>query len=125
MRVALDTSAYIDLHGRAPGAPFPLDRATEVLLPAIVVGELLATPMRQAIEDELRAFLAAPGVRSAAITEVTADYYARIHGHLRRAGTPIPTHDIWIAASAMEHGAVVLTSDRHFLRIPQVLVELL
>jgi hypothetical protein len=35
---------------------------------------------------------------------------------------PIPTNDIWIAASAMELGAAVLTTDAHFRRISHILV---
>jgi predicted nucleic acid-binding protein len=38
------------------------------------------------------------------------------------AGTPIPTNDFWIAASAMQYGLTVVTTDAHFLKIPQILV---
>jgi predicted nucleic acid-binding protein len=44
---------------------------------------------------------------------------------LRRAGTPIPTHDIWIAATAMQYGLRVLTADRHYLKVSQVIVDYL
>ena len=30
----------------------------------------------------------------------------------------IPLGDIWIAASAMQHGATILTKDKHFAAIP-------
>jgi predicted nucleic acid-binding protein len=53
----------------------------------------------------------------------TAERYAAIFAFLRRQGTPIPTNDIWIAASAMEHGLSVLTRDPHFKKVPQVLVK--
>ncbi len=46
-----------------------------------------------------------------------SDRYARIAFHLKHQGTPIPSNDIWIAAQAMEHGAELLTSDRHFENI--------
>jgi len=39
---------------------------------------------------------------------------------LRRAGTPIPTNDVWIAASAFKAGATVLTYDHHFDTIQRV-----
>jgi predicted nucleic acid-binding protein len=42
---------------------------------------------------------------------------------LRKAGTPIPTNDIWIAASAMQHGLRVLTTDVHYEKVRQVIVE--
>ena len=40
-----------------------------------------------------------------------------------QAGTPIPTNDIWIAASAMEYGLSVVTTDQHYQKIPQIIVE--
>lgn len=43
--------------------------------------------------------------------------FAEIVVELRRAGTPLPTNDLWIAATAARHGALVLTYDRHFERI--------
>jgi tRNA(fMet)-specific endonuclease VapC len=54
----------------------------------------------------------------------TAERYALIRDSLRRAGRPVPTNDIWIAASAMELGLRILTLDRHYLDIPQVVVDL-
>ena len=36
---------------------------------------------------------------------------------LRRKGQLIPTNDVWIAASALEHGAALLTRDAHFRHV--------
>ncbi len=55
--------------------------------------------------------------------EETADRYAAIHEYLRRQGTPIPTNDVWIAATAFQQGLRVLTLDEHFLRAPQIIVD--
>jgi predicted nucleic acid-binding protein len=41
----------------------------------------------------------------------------------RMKGTPIPTNDLWIAASAMQHGLKVLTTDKHYLEVPQIITE--
>ena len=38
-------------------------------------------------------------------------------------GSKVPANDVWIAASAMQHGARVLTTDRHFSRIVQIISE--
>jgi len=51
------------------------------------------------------------------VNEITADRYSRIAKQLKLKGTPIPTNDIWIAAQTMEHGAELITSDRHFEKI--------
>jgi predicted nucleic acid-binding protein len=39
---------------------------------------------------------------------------AEVKQGLRRRGRPIPINDVWIAASCMEHGALILTLDAHF-----------
>ena len=53
----------------------------------------------------------------------TAEEYARLHAELARAGTPIPSNDLWIAALAVERGMTVVTSDDHFRRIPSLVLE--
>jgi predicted nucleic acid-binding protein len=57
------------------------------------------------------------------IDEETSDRYAVIRNSLRKAGTPIPTNDIWIAATAMQYGLTVATTDPHFQKVTQILVE--
>jgi len=51
------------------------------------------------------------------VTAKTADSYALVYAGLRRKGQPIPTNDLWIAASALELGAALLTRDAHFSQI--------
>ena len=46
------------------------------------------------------------------------DFYGKVHAFLRERGTPIPTNDIWIAASAMETGCAICSNDSHLLSIP-------
>ena len=53
----------------------------------------------------------------------TARLYGRIKDRLRRKGRPIPENDLWIAASARQHGLVVVTRDRHFHSIDGLPVE--
>lgn len=53
----------------------------------------------------------------------TLERYAVIHVALKKAGTPVAVNDLWIAASAMQHGLPVLTSDRDFQKIPQIMVR--
>jgi tRNA(fMet)-specific endonuclease VapC len=52
----------------------------------------------------------------------TAEHYARLFVQLKRAGTPIPDNDLWIAALALEHDLQLITRDRHFKSIPQLLL---
>jgi predicted nucleic acid-binding protein len=122
--VCLDTSGYSIFKQGHEGALDILQRAEEIVLPAIVVGELLAG-FRMGSRDrvnrrELRAFLDAPRVRVAPLGAETAERYAEIMAYLRGRGEPIPTNDVWIASCAMEWGLRLLTTDGHFERLPQV-----
>lgn len=45
------------------------------------------------------------------------DFFSLIFNQLKTQGTPIPTNDIWIAASAMRHGLTLATFDNHFSKI--------
>ncbi len=48
--------------------------------------------------------------------------YAQIASELRKAGTMIPLHDMWIAAVARVNGATVVTHDRHFKYVANLTV---
>lgn len=123
-RVCLDTSGYSAFKRGHEGAIDVVQRAEEIVLPAVVVGELLAGfrmgSRHQVNRQELDGFLASARVRIAPLGAETAQRYADIVSYLREQGTPIPTNDIWIAACAMEWGLRLLTADRHFHRLPQV-----
>ncbi len=123
----VDTSAYAAFKRGNPEAVTAIRKAHSILLPTVVLGELLAGfevgSRRQQNRTELQDFRRSPRVRLVQITPDTAERYAHIYAYLRGAGRPIPTNDLWIAASAMEHGAEVLTADAHFLHLPQIMVR--
>ena len=56
-------------------------------------------------------------------TQDTAAFYSEIVLHLRKKGNPIPTNDIWIAATAMQHGLALFTLDKHFSAIDGLLIK--
>jgi predicted nucleic acid-binding protein len=99
----------------------------EIFLNSVILGELIAGFIkggrRRKNENELRRFLASPRVGVLDVTEETAERYAVILNSLWRTGTPIPTNDIWIAASAMEHGLRLVTTDDHYQKVPQVMTD--
>src|SRR5207245_1501662 len=101
--------------------------ADEIFISAIILGEILAGfssgERRAKNESELRRFLESPRVSLIDVDEGTAERYAVIFSTLRAAGTPIPTNDLWIASSAMQHGLGVLTLDTHFTKVPQILTH--
>lgn len=57
-------------------------------------------------------------------SRAVAERYAHLHQHCRTRGRMIPTNDLWIAATAAEHGLPLLTRDAHFQGLPGVEVEL-
>ena len=127
MRVLLDTSAYSAFMLGHPEVKVALQRADEIYLTPVVLGELLAGVIRgkwrRKNEREIRAFLSSPRVQVIDVDEETAQRYAVILNGLWKAGTPIPTNDIWIAASAMQHGLRVLTRDAHYQKVAQIVVD--
>ena len=118
MKRLLDTNAYVELL-KGNTAVADLVRNTErVAFSMVVVGELLFG-FRNGNRYErnvaaLDDFLSQPWLELAQVTRTTADRFGRIAAALRKAGTPIPTNDIWIAAHTLETGAELITFDRHF-----------
>ncbi len=123
MRILLDTNAYSDWR-RDGRWNETIITASEVLIPAIVLGELRYgfQGAAQGPENEIKLqnFLRSPVVRVVTVGDPTSRSYANLKYFLRKAGTPIPENDIWIAALAVEHGVPVLTLDGHFEKLPQV-----
>ncbi len=127
MRLLVDTSAYSGFMRGHPEIKGAVQEADEIYVNSVVLGELEAGFIkgrrRRRNEAELKRFLGSPRVKLVDVTEDTAERYAVILNSLWRAGTPIPTNDIWIAASAMEHGLEVLTTDDHYQKVSQILVK--
>jgi predicted nucleic acid-binding protein len=127
-RILLDTSAYSAFKRGQPEVGAAVRSADGVVLNPVVVGELLAGfargHHRRRNERELDDFLSSFRVSIAPIDEETATRYATVLNALRSSGTLIPTNDIWIAATAMQHGCRIVTTDAHYQHVAQVVVDL-
>jgi len=125
MRVALDTNRLTDLFQGDAELADRLGECDEVWIPLIVLAEIKAGfyggSQQHRNERVLRRFLATPTVGTLLPSRETAEHYARIFVQLKRAGTPIPDNDLWIAALVLEHDLVLITRDRHFEHVPQIL----
>ena len=118
MRILLDSNAYSSLMRGGERTAAVVRDATEVLMSAVVIGELLygfrGGSRFERNAADLRSFLNNPYVSFVPVGPVTADRYSRIAAALRAKGSPIPSNDVWIAAHAMETGADLVSADRHF-----------
>ena len=117
-KVLMDTSAYAAFLRGDPGVKEAVQRADEIVFNPVVLGELKAGFLMGKNEKRnraiLRDFLSSPRTIIAEIDEEISERYAVIVQSLRMKGTPIPTNDLWIAASAMQHGLKILTTDKHY-----------
>jgi tRNA(fMet)-specific endonuclease VapC len=128
-RFCLDTSACSRFQRGLPDIVTLLDEAEWIGLPTITLGELRTGYLlgsRQGENDAwLIEFLGHPVVEELGVDGSVARIYAEIMVDLRRSGTPIPTTDVWNAATAARHGATVLTTDRHFHHVARVGAQIL
>ena len=123
--VILDSNAIIALLDGNKAVARMLENVQQVLVPAIVCGEIDAgaqgdTKREKATREAFAAFLAMEQVAVLPVMRKTGEFYARVFSFLKSAGTPIPTNDIWIAAAVLETGGLLITTDRHLLALPLI-----
>lgn len=127
MKLLLDTSGYAALMRGDHDVLDVLNGALCVLVPTVVLGELHSGFRQggrtQENQRQLITFLADSSVSVVPITAETALHYAEIDVYLHAKGRPIPRNDVWIAASALEHGAALVTRDGHFRELPLLLIR--
>jgi predicted nucleic acid-binding protein len=127
MKIVLDTNIYSAYRKGNPRIQSILESAVTVYMPAIVLGELYAgffggTHYEKNIVD-LITFLSKPGIEEMPVSHPIAERYGQLHADLRKRGRPLPTNDIWIAATALETGSRLITLDKHFEEVPGLVVH--
>lgn len=114
----IDTNVYVAFKRNDSNVTDLLRQADSIALNTAVLGELLTGfkgGVREAVNrKELDQFLDSPRVELLALDETSADFFALVFSNLKKIGKPIPTNDIWIAASAMQYGRMLVTLDSHF-----------
>ena len=117
-RFLLDTCVVIDALRSGTHFPETIEKSEAVYLSQIAIGEFKAgldnTRKGRRDQKSFEAFLRLPNVVEITLTPATTDLYAKVFRSLREAGRPIPGNDIWLAAQALEHGAVLVSRDSHF-----------
>lgn len=123
-KVVLDTNAYSRLMEGDERVKQVLEEADRIFLPLVVIAELLLgfrNGSKEAWNREvLQRFESKATVLRHYPTDETVEIFSDLLWLLKKAGKPIPVHDIWIAATAVETGSTVITYDRHFLHLEKV-----
>jgi len=120
--VILDTNGLSALAEGEPALEPLLRKATQIAIPVIVLGEyrygIAHSRDRKHYEEWLAAYLSI--FRILDVDEETTLAYRDVRTELKRAGTPIPANDVWIAALCRQHQLPLLSRDRHFDAVPGV-----
>ena len=125
MPIILDTNVLIRYFKNDEPLSEMIERSSEVVVHPVVYAEYLSgldetTAAGKSSRRLLEEFLDHPSVATCSLTPTTGIYYAKIYRHLKSVGKMLPKNDIWIAASALEHGWEVYTHDRHFELVPML-----
>jgi tRNA(fMet)-specific endonuclease VapC len=122
----LDTNIIIALFADDPAVRESLERADEVFVPSIALGELYYGAQKSGrptenlarIDDFARASVVL-GCNSD-----TARRYGDTKNVLRAKGRPIPENDLWIASIAIQHDLTLVTRDAHLHQIEGLRIQL-
>lgn len=99
-----------------------LRRADQLAIPVIVLGEyrygISHSRRRLQYERWLAEYL--PKFRILDVDELTTISYSAVRTELKRAGTPIPSNDTWIAALCRQHSLPLISRDHHFDAVPGI-----
>ena len=127
-RIIIDTNFYTAFKRNDTDAVTLLQRAEYVGVNSVILGELLAGFRCGSREKqnrlELDQFLDSARVATIAVDDETAEFYAQVFSELRQKGRPIPSNDLWLAASALQHGLALATFDDHFSSISGLLLAI-
>ena len=124
-KILLDTNIVIKVFEGNQLIASKIDKLQGFYIPAIVLGKLHVGINRVVNKAKhlkmLHKFLALSTV--IAIDEETAKYYGEIIAMLYKKERPIPINDAWIAAIAKQHAFILVTRDKHFNEIKDLMIE--
>ena len=124
-RYLLDTNIVIALFADETDVKRKLVEAPRVFVNSVVLGELFFGARKSARPDSnlarLEEFAAEVSILPCNID--TSRRYGQVKNLLRVKGRPLPENDIWVAASAIQHGLTLVTRDRHFTHVDDLDIE--
>ena len=120
-RIIIDTNVYVAFKRNFEDVIDALRKVDYIGINTVVLGELYSGfkggTMEGLNKRELEQFLDKPRVDVIPIDEITAEFYAHVYWGLKRKGYPVPTNDMWVAASALQHGLALFSMDAHFEKV--------
>ena len=125
-RFLLDTNIVIRLFAGDEAVSEFLDRAEEVFVASVVLGELYFGARKSERTSENLARIDEFAVQSTILSidmETARRYGVIIKNDLRKKGRPIPENDIWLAAVSLQHNLTLVTQDEHFSAIENLQSE--
>ncbi len=126
-KVLIDTNIYTAFKRNDPDIVTAFQNLDFIGIDITVLAELYAGfkggSKEKRNRTELEDFMNSSRVYFIVHDRDTADFYAQIFKNLKENGTPIPTNDIWIAASAMQNGLALFTLDNHFSYIVGLILQ--
>lgn len=126
-RIIIDTNIYVAFKRNIQSVVEVLMKVEYIGINTIVLGELhggfKGGSKENLNKQELEQFLDKPRVEVIPIDEITAEFYAQVYWNLRRKGNPIPTNDMWIAASALQYGLALFSLDAHFNKVNGLMLK--
>jgi len=121
----LDTNTIIALwHGKG-NADTLVSQFDYLCLPLHVLGELYYGAFQGSTNQALLEKIAQLLERFNLLLPdaQTAHAYGTLKAELRSVGALIPESDIWIASCAIRYGLPIITRDKHFERVPGIVVH--
>lgn len=119
--IVIDTNAYIRLLAGEEDVLDVIGTAEIVYMSIFVLGELYAGfaggTKERGNKNALNSFLLKPTVKILNATSETSKVFGMVKQSLKKAGTPLPINDAWIAAHALETGSTLITYDSHFKKV--------
>lgn len=126
-KIAIDTNIYSAFKKNDLKVIRVFQHCDIIAMDTVVLAELLTGFKlgRRETENrsELEAFLNNSRVTLLNHDENSAEFYADIFCKLKKKGRPIPTNDIWIAATARQYGLALFTFDAHFNEVDGLLLK--
>ena len=121
----LDSNIVIEVFAGDKAIADKIYQLPEFYISSIVLGELYIGINRVVNKEKhlskLNAFLELATVLP--VDSITAQLFGEITASLYKKGKPIPSNDIWIAATIKQHDLILVSRDKHFNEIDDIQLE--